>query len=697
METSGKGLTTLLTLLKQQKLTIIGEFNIASDWYQNLITANWPEVILLLDFETFFSKEYHLGKDKTAISLPEYVADSRFEFTGLGIQVFNHPLESKGKMFVGGPSVKWMIGRLQKHFGKFFQNCTCVAKNTKFDFLILAEKFGIFPAFPLDIEDLSRYIDSRLPQSLDKMLKRANLPCKGDTKQFRGQHWNEMDHATMKKYCLGDIQGEGDLLKRLLPIIDNPAFELDLMRHTLNLFTRPKLKLDYELAGQLADDMEAEVHNVTAGVAKYFPPDISEFELIKFLRTRKKFPAMLQLLLGDEQLPTKKGKKEIIPALAKTDEGCAMLLVHKKQSIRDLIAAKLAITSWPTHAKKLRRMITWAKCTNDLLRIFLKYYGAHTARWSGGGGVNPQNFGGKGRGKPIHPLIAKVRNCLLAPEYHTLAIVDSAQIEARMLAWIAGCDTLLTGFANGEDIYSEFAAGLFNSRVWKPAGDDDSLEAKVAGVRRGFGKDAILGCGYGMGANKFYMRCRENDSLRPLFDSGEYSFDFIKKLIKVYRTTYPGIPKFWSAIEKAFKWVVKYPNQTSKIAGGRIKIWRERSMVCCRLPSGRVLYYRHVTLDTKGDLKYMGGLKTVHTWGGALTENVVQAMARDLLGYWTLEFEKGGYPIVLHAHDEDVACIPEQGADEVLNRMLEIMRVSPVWADGVPLDAEGELSRYYKK
>ena len=667
------------------------------NWYSNLAKADWPTEILLLDFETFFSKGYHLGKDKEAISVPEYVTDQRFEFTGLGLRVFNHPLEAQGPVFAGGPSVEWMISRLQKHFGRALHNCTCAAKNTKFDFLILAEKFGIYPAYPLDIEDLLRYVDSRLPQDLGSAVKRYSLPHKGDTKQFKGQHWGEMDHAAMKEYCLGDIRGEAELLKRLLPVIDNPEFELPLMRHTLNLFTKPTLKLDYELAEQLATDMEAEVAATLSRMAKYFPPDSTHSEIKTFLRTRKKFPAMLQRLLGDEKLPMKKGKKETIPALAKTDEGCTMLLSHRKQSIRDLVAAKLAITSWPTHAKRVRSMIAQTKSSGDLLRVPLKYYGGHTGRWSGGGGINLQNLGGKGRGKPIHPLISKVRNCLLAPEYHTLAIVDSRQIEARKLAWIAGCDILLEGFADGQDIYSEFASGLFNCRVWNPDDNDDSPEAKVAGIRRGFGKDAILGCGYGMGANKFYMRCRENDSLRPLFDSGEYDFDFIQKLIKVYRTTYPEITAFWSAIEKAFKWVVRYPNQTFEIADGRIKVWRDGTTVCCRLPSGRVLYYRHMVIDQTGNLKYMGGRKTVHTWGGALTENVVQAMSRDLLGYWTLEFEKEGYPIVLHAHDEDVACVPEYNADEILNRMSEIMRGGPDWAEGMPLDMEGKLSAYYKK
>ncbi len=71
-------------------------------------------------------------------------------------------------------------------------------------------------------------------------------------------------------------------------------------------------------------------------------------------------------------------------------------------------------------------------------------------------------------------------------------------------------------------------------------------------------------------------------------------------------------------------------------------MWLEGTTVCCQLPSGRVLYYRHATLTARNELRYMGGKKRVHTWGGALTENVVQSMSRDLLGYWTLEFEKAG-------------------------------------------------------
>jgi len=694
----------------------------ALGWFSNLQQANWPTEILLLDFETFFSKDYHLGNDKTAISIPEYVADPRFEFTGLGFQVFNHPLYYSGPTFIPGPSVEWAIERLQKHFGKALHNCTVVAKNNKFDMLILAEKFGIYPAYPLDIEDLSRYLDSRMKHDLGSLAKLFKLPNKGDTGQFKGQHWvaswltsgnkvpdrrlcsgdsrppdkplKDMDHAVMKEYCLNDIRLEAALLKKLLPIIDNPEFEFTLMRHTLNLFLKPKLKLDYELAEQLANDMELEVDRTVESVKKYWPPNTGEAEVSRVLRTRKEFPAMLQRLLGDEPLPMKQGKKEMIPALAKTDEACQALLVHKKENIRDLVAAKLGMTTWPKHAKRVRKMIIQTQCSGDMLRVPLKYYGCHTGRWSGSGGINLHNLGGKGRGKPIHLLIAKVRNCLLAPPGYILSITDSRQIEARVLAWIAECDKLVKGFANKEDIYSEFATGLFGHRVWNPSEKEEKTpESKLAGIERGFGKDGILGCGYGLGSNTFYQRCRENDSLRPMFDSGKYDWDFINKLIKTYRKTYSEIPKFWTNIEKAFRWVTKYPDQKAEVFKGKIKVWMQHGTLCCRLPSDRVLYYRHMSVNTKGDLKYLHG----HLWGGSITENVVQAISRDLLGYWVLEFEKTGIPIVLTSHDEAVGCVLKSGAEDKLEQMLDIMRVGPAWAEGLPLDAEGYLSGFYKK
>ena len=160
-----------------------------------------------------------------------------------------------------------------------------------------------------------------------------------------------------------------------------------------------------------------------------------------------------------------------------------------------------------------------------------------------------------------------MRSLLSTPDGSILGIADSAQIEARILAWLAGQTDLVEGFAKGEDIYSVFASDLFQCFVYKALDDDPPLIKAFMKIKRGFGKDAILGCGYGMGAKKFYDRCIANENLRPLFDSGEYDYVFIDKLIKTYRSTYAKIPEFWQSVEKAFKWVIKYPHEVCSYGG----------------------------------------------------------------------------------------------------------------------------------
>jgi len=123
-----------------------------------LTDAGYPGDTLVLDFESYFDKDYTL-KDMTIV---EYVADSRFEFTGLGVK---H--NDQKSVFMGGHyGVVWFMRLLKRKFGDDLENITVVAKNTKFDILILAEKFGIYPPHVIDIEDLSRYYDSRMSQKL---------------------------------------------------------------------------------------------------------------------------------------------------------------------------------------------------------------------------------------------------------------------------------------------------------------------------------------------------------------------------------------------------------------------------------------------------------------------------------------------------------------------------------------------------
>jgi hypothetical protein len=663
-----------------------------------LQSVDWPTDILLLDFETYFNQDYCMGKGKKALSIVEYVTDPRFAFTGLGIQINND--ESR---FIPGPHVPWAIEQLKKKCGKAFHNYTVVAKNNKFDCLILVEKFGIYPPYTIDVEDLSRYYDSRMSQKLSDLCKLFKLPAKGDIKQFKRLYWEDMwpsQRQAMKEYCLGDIKNEKSLLKILLPMLDNPDFELDLARHTLNLYLNPILNLDNKQAVQIASDMDKALSEDLAKVAwvlKYRTK--AKPNIPKIMRAKKIFPQILQNVLPKgEVIPMKQGKNEMIPATAQNDVAFQYLLVHKDEKVRDLCRAKAACSSWPLHQSKVHRMVAQAKCSDGLIRMPLKYYGAHTGRWSGTGGWNPMNLGGKGRGRPIHPLIAQVRNTLMAPDGCTLVIVDSAQIEARELAWVAHQDDLVKGFANGEDIYSEFASELFQAKVWKPTEEEKKTpEGQTADIRRGFGKDAILGCGYGMGANTFFDRCRQNDNLRPLFDSGQYDMAFIKQLIKKYRTTYAYIPAFWDEIAKCFRWPTKYSNKRTVYRitkNAEIRFFRQGTTTKMQLPSGRIMNYRYAAVSPKdNNIKYLHG----HLWGGSITENLIQAICRDLLGYWLLCCERCGIKIVLHSYDELVGCVPIEEAEYSLATMINIMKQGPAWADGLPLAAEGQINERYCK
>jgi len=421
--------------------------------------------------------------------------------------------------------------------------------------------------------------------------------------------------------------------------------------------------------------------------------------ILKLIRSNKQFPKILAELLPEgEQVPTKMGTKKIIPALAKTDVSFQLLLTHSDDKVRQLCRARISAKSWPTWIQRVQKLKAQAKVMNGMLPVSIKYYGAHTGRFSGSGGVNLLNLGGKGRGRPIHSLIAQVRNTIMAPDGYTLVIVDSAQIEARELAWVAHQDDLVKGFADGEDIYSEFASELFQAKVWKPTEEEKKTpEGQTADIRRGFGKDAILGCGYGMGTNTFFDRCRQNDSLRPLFDNETYDWDFINRLVKTYRTKYSNIPAFWTEIEKYFRWPTKYPKERTEYRisdTASLQFLRQGTTTKMRLPSGRVMNYRYASVSPKDNsIKYLHG----HLWGGSITENLIQAMCRDLLGYWLLCCEDVGIKIVLHSYDELVACVPKEEAEYSLATMINIMEQGPEWSQGLPLAAEGQISERYCK
>lgn len=668
-----------------------------------LKNINWPTDVLVLDFECYFDTEYALGKK---LSTVEYICDERFEFTGLGFQLLGD--ENVPPSFYQGDVVKRGIKELQRSFGENFERVTVVIQNAKFDALILKEKFQINPPYIIDTVDLARFYDSRMSHRLKDLAKLFELKTKGDTQQFKGLHYKDMSgeqRKTLADYCKDDVKIETDLFKILLPLISNPHIEIPLARHTLNLYLNPQVKLNFDRAEKLKSEMEAEKDEMLDKVSWVSMYVTKKHKTVAKVLNSDRFKEILEDTLPEgEHAPMKQGKNKMILAVAQADEGLKFLLTHQIEEIRFLAEARLAISSWPLHIKRVQNLINQTKARNGRLGIPLKYYSAHTGRFGGGEGLNVQNFGKRGRtGSGIHPLIKKVGALIEAPEGYTFITPDLSQIEARMLAWFAGQDDLLRAFADGEDVYSEFATKLFNSKVCKPDKDDPDPEPvrKLMEIRRGFGKDAILGCGYGMGANRFYDNCRENSNLRPLFDNGTYNRNFIDNLIKTYRKKYSKIIEFWAQMEKSFRWVIKYPHEQIPYYRGELELLdapellfrNENGTVFIKLPSGRELRYRHARIIKdryKGTIAWQWG----HLWGGSIVENVVQATSRDILAEAILLIEPFN-PIVCHVHDSITVLVKKDAAKFALPKIEKAMRSNPEWAEGLPIDVESEVKCHF--
>ena len=642
-----------------------------TNWQTILEQAGYPTDVLCLDFETYFDAEYSLSKMSTI----EYINDPRFELTGLGAG------DDVGSVAFAKPNeIKSSLSVLVD------DGYTVLVQNARFDITILQEHFNIIPKYIIDLKDLASHYDSRMSHRLKDMAKLFGLKPKGDTMQFKGLHWADMtpeQRKALAEYTITDVEDETDLFKILLPKLTNPIFELQLMRHTLDLWLHKRFAVDIGMAAKIKAQMRGKIASVITASG----------HTAKELRSQKFVGYLTEVLPDGEDVPMKQGKRGNIPALAKADEACQQLLVHPKQEVRDLIVARLAVKSWPTHIKRVGSLIAQTKVNGGLLRVPLTYYGGHTGRWGGSEKINLQNLGGVGRrGSGTDPLIGVVRQLIMAHQEgslngNILGICDSAQIEARVLAWLAGQQDLIDVFASGGDPYSEFGKKGFGWNIRKATNKDSKPLARDLTIRRGFCKDTVLGAGYGMGAIKFYAFCLANPNLRPLFDSGQYDFKFVKRLIDTYRTTYSKIPAYWKAVEQAFRQCIRFSHLEPKV--GQVTFRCQGGTVEVELPSSRVLYYRHAKIDRKNSIKWHHGT----LWGGSITENIDQAISRDLLGFWVLECEKAELPVVLTVHDDITTLLPEDQADELLAKQMEIMRSLPDWASGLPVDVEGKLSK----
>ncbi|KKL49676.1 hypothetical protein LCGC14_2313150, partial [marine sediment metagenome] len=332
---------------------------------QILEIANYPTDFVVIDFETYFDKEYSLSK----MNIWAYITDERYQTIGCGFKFSYVPddhYEVPDSWFVWANELSEYFETLRKYYGQHLENITIVMQNAPFDALILQEKFNISPKYIIDLKYLDAHFDSRRSHRLKDMAKRHKLQDKGDTMNFLGLHLEDMteeQRLAMESYCKHDCKLEYELFEITLQHLTNQEEELIIARHTIDLYLKPRLKFDFDLADSIATDMQVYIDEACEKVG------LTKDEISGNLS----FVIALQAVLPDgETVPTKAAKRPgkkmsallgqtgIGPALAKTDEGCLMLLAHSKDEVRKLMEARKAVKSWPLHLKRIKAMRTLA-------------------------------------------------------------------------------------------------------------------------------------------------------------------------------------------------------------------------------------------------------------------------------------------------------------------------------------------------
>lgn len=291
-----------------------------------------------------------------------------------------------------------------------------------------------------------------------------------------------------------------------------------------------------------------------------------------------------------------------------------------------------------------------------------------------------------GYGNVPDVLSQLIRTAFIAPEGKTLAVCDFSAIEARVTAWLAGEQWVLDVFKNGGDIYCETASQMFGVPV-KKHGPNAHLRQK--------GKIAVLALGYG--GNVAALDAMGGQRM-GLTESEE------AEIVNKYRSANPNIVALWKALEQAAKEAVVGKTRTKV---GPITIFMHDNTLCVQLPSGRVVCYQNAEMTTNrfgsASIRYKGlNDKKVWTWletyGGKLTENVVQAIARDCLAYtMTVITNELKLPIIFHVHDELIMEVDAATAEQTMTKINAAFSKVPEWAEGLPLCGAGYLTPFYKK
>ncbi len=302
----------------------------------------------------------------------------------------------------------------------------------------------------------------------------------------------------------------------------------------------------------------------------------------------------------------------------------------------------------------------------------------------------------------VDALSSVIRSSIQAPAGYKLVVSDLNAIESRVLAWISGCKPLLEVFNTGKDSYKSFASYMFS----KDYEDVTKEERKIA-------KPAVLGCGYRMGGGREIIEGTKK-TYTGLWGYArsmgvEMSEEMATEAVRAFRCSYPEIVQSWYTVEDA---VVKAISVERKfeIKSMNLQVYKESDFLCIKLPSSRILRYYNPRIQevktpwgsTKMGITYEGlhtktkKWTTLATHGGKLIENIVQAIARDILFAGFKNAKEEGFRVIGRVHDELITLVND--TSRLTHEVLSVsMCKKQRWFEDLPLKAEGFESYFYRK
>lgn len=598
-----------------------------------------------IDTETYYDRDFSLSK----ITTEEYVRSPLFETIGLGIKQNDGPTY----WLAGEKRVAHTLSRID------WSNAAILCHNTMFDGAILSWRYGVKPKAWFDTLCMARAIHGvEKSASLKALAETYEVGKKGDevinALGKRLVDFTKEELARYGEYCRNDVDLTYTIFNQMIKKF--PKQELKLIDQTLRMFIDPILELDGDLLEMHLQKTKLMKEDllVASGVSK------------EDLMSNAKLAAVLRSYGAEVPMKVSPTTGKLTYAMAKNDEEFKALAEHEDFRVQAAVAARLGTKS-TLEETRTQRFIDISK--RGALPVPVRYYAAHTGRWGGDDKINLQNLPSRG------PNAKVLKRAIIAPEGMTIIESDSAQIEARVLAWLAEQDDLVDAFAQGKDVYKKMAAKIYSVP-----------EDEVTKEQRFVGKTTILGAGYGMGGPKFQAAL--------LTQGMEVTEGEAKRIITIYREENDQITNLWKRAGYMLR----------ALANGEVQEFGRAGVLSVDptgpgviLPSGLLLRYDGLRGNQNADgveYTYKTRKGPSRIYGGKVIENVCQAIARCIIGDQMLRIAKK-HRAVLTVHDSIVCCVPDDEVAEAKAWVEESMRWVPDWAAGLPVNCEAGVGKNY--